>query len=129
VRNALLGVHRRPVTLDQKGSVFEQWLILQTIYLSRALRKGWRMSSYRTEGGAEVDLVIERDDDILGIEMKAGRNVSRADTTGLSSLAETVGRYKRLTKWVVCAGEQRQLLENGVAVIPYADALNELASA
>ncbi len=129
VRNALLGIHRRPITADQRGSVFEQWLILQLNYLNRALRKGWRLSCYRTEGGAEVDLVIEREDDLLGIEIKSGRTVSRADTRGLASLAETVGRYKALKKWVIYTGDRRQLLENGVCVLPYLEALEELGSA
>jgi predicted AAA+ superfamily ATPase len=127
VRNALLGIHRRPVTPDQKGPVFEQWLILQMIYLNRVLRKGWRMSSYRTEGGAEVDLVIEREDDILGIEIKSGRGISRADTRDLASLVETVGRYKPVKNWLVYGGDRRQILDNGVHVLPYLEALEELA--
>ncbi len=122
----MLGIHRRPVAPDQRGAVFEQWMILQIIYLNRALRHGWRISSYRTEAGAEVDLVIEREDDILGIEIKAGRGIARADTRGLSSLVETVGRYKPVRKWLVYGGEQRQLLENGVLVLPYREALAEL---
>jgi predicted AAA+ superfamily ATPase len=129
VRNALLGIHRRPMAPDQRGSAFEQWLILQTIYLNRALRKDWRLSSYRTEGGAEVDLVIEREDDVLGIEIKSSRNVSRADTRGLFSLAETIGRYKPLKKWVIYTGDRRQLLENRVHVLPYLEALEELGRA
>ncbi len=127
VRNALLGIHRRPIASDQKGSAFEQWLILQIIYLNRALRKGWHFSSYRTEAGAEVDLVVERDDDILGVEIKSGRSVSRADIRGLLSLQQTIGRYKPLTKWIVYAGDRRQSLDNGVLVLPYIDALEEFA--
>jgi predicted AAA+ superfamily ATPase len=126
VRNAILGIHRRPITLDQKGSAFEQWLTLQIIYINRALRKDWRLSSYRTEGGAEVDLVIERDEDILGIEIKSGRNVSPADCRGLFSLAETVGGYKPVNSWIIYTGSRRQVLENGVQVLPYAEALEEL---
>ncbi len=129
VRNALLGLHIRAITADQRGPTFEQWLILQMIYLNHALRKGWRLSSYRTEGGAEVDLVMEREDDLIGIEIKSGRNVSRTDTRGLFSLAETVGRYKPLKKWVIYTGDRRQILENGVCVIPYTEALEELAGA
>ena len=77
--------------------------------------------------GAEVDLVVEREDDILGVEIKSGRSVSRADSRGLYSLAETIGRYKPLTKWIVYTGDRRQLLEKGVHVLPYLDALKELA--
>lgn len=126
VRNAILGLHRRRVSPDQLGSVFEQWLILQFLYLNRAFRKGWTLSAYRTEAGAEVDLVIEREDDIVGIEIKAGRTVSRSDTRGLFSLAETVGRYKPVKKWVVYRGETEQALDNGVRVYPYLTALAKL---
>jgi len=101
-------------------------LILQIIYLNRALRKGWHLSSYRTEAGAEVDLVIEREDDILGIEVKSGRTISRGDTRGLLSLEQIIGRYKPLRKWIVYGGDRRQLLENDLHIFPYVDALEEL---
>jgi uncharacterized protein len=126
VRNAILSLHRRPVTQDQIGSVFEQWFTLQAIYLNRALKKGWSLSSYRTESGAEVDLVIERDDDIVGIEIKASRTVARSDTRGLFSLEETIGRYKPLVKRVAFLGERPQLLDNGVRVSPFLDLLEEV---
>lgn len=126
VRNAILGIHHRPITLEQKGSTFEQWLMLQIIYINRVLRKDWRLSCYRTEGGAEVDLVIERADDILGIEIKSGRNVSPIDCRGLFSLAETVGRYKPVNKWIIYTGSRRQLMENGVHVLPYTEAIEDL---
>jgi len=127
VRNALLEAHRRPVSRDQLGSLFEQWLALQFIYMNRALRKGWTISSYRTEGGAEVDLVIEREDSILGIEIKASRNVGRVDARGLRSLAETVGRYKPFLGRIAYLGESRQRLEDDVEVFPYLDLLRDLA--
>ncbi len=126
IRNAVLGLHRRPVAPDQKGALFEQWLILQIIYMNRAMRKGWRLSSYRTEGGAEVDLVLEREDEILGIEIKSGGSVGRADTRGLSSLVQTVGRYKPVRNWMLYAGDRRQRLDSGVLVLPYLEGLEEL---
>jgi uncharacterized protein len=126
VRNALLSLHRRPVSPDQVGGVFEQWYMLQALYLNRALRKEWTLSSYRTEAGAEVDLVIERDDDIVGIEIKASRRVSSNDTRGLFSLGETIGRYKSFHKRVAYLGDAAQVLDNGVRVCPYLDLLDEI---
>lgn len=126
VRNALLGLHRRSLSPDQVGSVFEQWVILQILYLNRALRKGWRFSSYRSEGGAEVDLVIETDGELVGIEVKAGRNVSPADTRGLVSLGELVGRRHRLKKWIVYRGERKQRFDNGVEAWPVIEVLEAL---
>jgi predicted AAA+ superfamily ATPase len=127
VRNALLGMHRRPLGADRIGAVFEQWVILQLVYLSHALRKGWRFSSYRSEGGAEVDLVIETEDELIGVEVKAGRTVSPADTRGLVSLGELVGPRQKLRQWIVYRGERRQRFENGVEAWPVLEALAALA--
>ena len=126
VRNALLSLHERPVSRDQFGPLFEQWFSLQVIYLNRALRKGWKISSYRTEAGAEVDLVVERAESIVGIEIKGSRNVGLSDTRGLQSLAQTVGKYKPLKRWIAYLGDAAQKLENGVEVYPYRDLLDAL---
>lgn len=128
VRNALLGLHGRKLGADQIGSVFEQWFILQVLYLDRALRKGWRFSSYRSEAGAEVDLVVEAGDRVIGIEVKAGRNVAVTDTRGLASLEDLVPERRRLEKWIVFRGERRQRFENGTEAVPVLEALEDLRS-
>lgn len=58
--------------------------------------------------------------------MKAGRNVVRSDTRGLESLAELVGRKRRLEKWIVYRGERKQRFDNGVEAWPVLDALAAL---
>jgi predicted AAA+ superfamily ATPase len=126
VRNALLGLHRHPVTQDQVGVVFEHWVILQVVYLNRAQRHGWRLSSYRSEAGAEVDLIVERDSDFLAIEIKAARSVSAVDTRGLQSLQSLLGTRGPLRKWIIYRGPRKQKFENGVEVWPVLEALRAL---
>ncbi len=126
VRNALLGTHRSPIAADRRGEVFEHWLVLQVIYLNRGLSKGWNLSCYRTESGAEVDLVIERESDIVGIEIKASRNIAPRDARGLASLSETIGRYKPLRRWIAAQVEAPELLPDGTEVLPYRMALDRL---
>ena len=126
VRNALLGIHRHPLSPDQIGPLFEQWVILQVVYLNHALRKGWRFSSYRSEGGAEVDLIIEAGRELIAVEVKAGRTVSLSDTRGLVSLGDLVGTKGRLRKWIVFRGERRQRFDNGVEAWPVLEALEAL---
>lgn len=123
VRNALLGLHTRPISADQRGAVFEQWFILQLIYLNRALKRNWSISAYRTESGAEVDVVVETSDEIIGIEIKASRNISATDCRGLRSLGEVVGKYKPYRKWIVYLGETEQILDDGTWGAPYLTAL------
>ncbi len=126
VRNALLGLHRRPPSADQLGGLFEQWLILQILTLNRAARLGWSVSSYRTQAGAEVDVVLERAADIVGIEIKASRSVRRAAARGLQSLAETIGDYKPLVKRVAFLGERAERVSGDVVALPYLELLEEL---
>lgn len=128
VRNAILGIHRGPLRPNEVGPLFEQWVILQVLYLSHALRLGWHFSSYRSEAGAEVDLVIDTGREILAIEVKAGRNVSAADTRGLVSLSELIPGRKPYRPWIVFRGSRRQRFENGVEAVPVLEALAELAS-
>ena len=127
VRNALLGIHRRPITADQLGAVFEQWVVLQAVYINNALRKGWALSAYHSEGGAEVDLVVSTPDATIGIEIKASRNVSPRDARGLRSLAELVDDTRPFRKWIVYRGERRQRLADGTEVWPVLEALTTLA--
>jgi predicted AAA+ superfamily ATPase len=125
VRNALLGIHRRGIGADQIGSTFEQWVMLQVIYINRAFRKGWKLSTYRSEAGAEVDLVVDRGDDLLAIEIKATRNVANRDIRGLTSLEEVCARP--LEKWVLFRGSRRQKLARNTLVLPVVDGLRRLA--
>ncbi len=77
-------------------------------------RNGWRFSSYRTEGGAEVDLVVETERELIGIEIKPSRTVSWTDLRGLTSLGDLVGRKQPYRKWIVYRGERKQRFDDGV---------------
>jgi predicted AAA+ superfamily ATPase len=128
VRNALLGRHRRNLAADQIGPVFAQWMMLQVLYIEHALHKGWRLSTYRTEAGAEVDLVIDTASELIGLELKAGRQVGATDARGLRSLTEVVGPRRPLRKVIAYGGARAQRIEPGVEVLPYLDVLRMLAA-
>ena len=74
-----------------------------------------------------VRRVVERDDDVVGIEVKAGRTVSPRDTRGLASLAQLVGRRRRFQGRVLYRGEGRQRFDDGTEVWPVLDGLRALA--
>jgi len=91
--------------------------------LAQLARQGWELSSYRTEGGAEVDLVVETDDRFYGIEIKSGRVVTAQDTRGLESLSEMVGRTKPFTPLLAYAGSSRQRFPSGAEAWPWREVL------
>jgi predicted AAA+ superfamily ATPase len=123
VRNALLGVHRQTLSPVETGMLFEQWVILQCLYLMRAGKKPWTMSSYRTDAGAEVDLVLDTGPRLLAVECKYGTNVSEADLGGLRSL-ESIA-HKPIDKFVVYRGTTRQRFSRGETAVPFLEFLEE----
>jgi uncharacterized protein len=117
VRNALLGVHRRPPAPTDKGKLFEQWLILQCLYFARANHLPWRPFSYRTEAGAEVDLIIDAGTFFIAIECKLGRTIAVSQLSGLRSFASAA--HKPTRSFVVFQGERSQQFENDIRAVPY----------
>ena len=124
VRNAILGIHKRALTPDQRGTVFEQWFVIQVRALLRAFKHDWRLSSYRTDAGAEVDLVLEDGEHVVGIEIKCSKTVNSSDRRGLVSLGEVLRKGKKYTKWIVFQGEKAQQFEDGTWALPFAEALD-----
>lgn len=116
VRNAILGLHDHPTSPTERGLLFEQLVMLQCLYFSRSRRKNWRFSSYRTDAGAEVDLIIDTGRALVAIECKWGRSVTESGLRGLRSFEEVTDRRTR--KYVVYQGSTRQIFSTGEIAIP-----------
>lgn len=124
VRNALLGIHRGSLSPLEKGNLFEQWIFLQIMAYKHAFRKSWRMNSFRTDTGAEVDWILETNSKLLAIECKFGKNVSEHDLSGLRAF----GRFSSRTieKYVVYTGLTPQKFSKDETALPYQDFLQNV---
>lgn len=108
---------------DRVGNLLEH-LVLQLILSGAKCRDhDVRVTTYRTEGGAEVDFIVERGADVFAIEVKGSRNVSVSDLRGLKSFADFYG--KTHTPMVFFVGERDQLID-GVRVLPVVKGIGEL---
>jgi predicted AAA+ superfamily ATPase len=111
---------------DRIGNLFEH-LVLQLIGSEFQGRdEEIRLSTYRTEAGTEVDLILERRSRVFAIEIKATKKVSTGDLRGLRSFAAFYGKQHR--PLVIYMGEHPACME-GVEVLPVEMALAILASA
>lgn len=90
VLNALLGnFHASP---DRKGALFEHLFFNQLVASAYAADEELRISSYRTEHGAEVDLIVEMKREVWAIELKASRDIGKNDLRGLNNFREFYGK-------------------------------------
>jgi hypothetical protein len=94
-------------------------MILQIIYLNRALNKKWKVSSFLDSNGLEVDCVIETENELLGIEIKSGTKYRSDWIVGLNCFVEYVGTVKPVKKFIAYTGDDVQKLDDQTMVYPY----------
>jgi predicted AAA+ superfamily ATPase len=106
-----------------RGRLFEQLLILETHRLRSYLRSETRLFFWRTNTGAEVDLLLEKHGKLLGAyEIKSVKRISGADLSGLRAFRE---EHPRVPLAIICDTAEPYDLA-GVRVLPWNIYLQEL---
>jgi predicted AAA+ superfamily ATPase len=93
VLNALLNNFK--CSIDRKGRLFENLFVTQLSASLKASNLDYRLSSYRTDAGAEVDIILEIENTIHAIEIKTGA-FNNADFSGLKSFKKFIGKNVQL---------------------------------
>ena len=121
VLNGLLG--NFTVSADRIGRLFEHLVCNQVLNEASACDREVRISSYRTEHGAEVDLIVEIGAELWAVEVKASRSATTADLSGLQSFRDYYGKSHR--SWILYQGTVRKQL-NGIDVLPWQAGISEM---
>lgn len=93
------------------GGVLESFVVQQLMCQSGWVDNELRFSHYRDKDQVEVDLVIEQDGRLWGVEIKKAASVQSKDARGLARLAEQAG-----DSW-----QGGMLLYTGTNTLPLAD--------
>lgn len=110
-------IYQEPVRYTTEyGKLFEHFIVKEIIHLSHYKNKNYEFSFFRTENGAEVDLIIETlDEKIFAIEIKANSNPRLNDLKGLKSFKEVCPKAKLVC---VCLAENETHYD-GVTIYPW----------
>ena len=73
---------------------------------------------WRTQGGAEVDLLIVEGLRILPVEIKLGAAIDHHSIAGLRQCMKDLGLRRG---WVVTTAKERRRLSSGIEIIPWAE--------
>lgn len=121
VLNALLD--NFVVSQDRIGLLFEHLIFNQIVNGAQAMDKPIRISSYRTEHGAEVDFILEKDGVVFTIEAKASLNIGKSDLRGFKSFTEYYG--KKHKKYIAYLGNEPKMIDN-IKILPWQMMLKEI---
>jgi predicted AAA+ superfamily ATPase len=106
---------RAAVAAGRDGALLETFAVSDVIAWD-ALTGASQYHFWRTSACAEVDLVVERGDRIVGIEFKASRSLGHRDASGLRALQGDAGPRFQLGVLAYLGEEVRMLGERLVAV-------------
>jgi hypothetical protein len=101
------------------GFWFEQ-AIFQTCQTWRSIDPvGRRIHFWRDRSGREVDLIIEKDGQLVALELKSGSNTAISDASGIAALKESLPRRNPLRRGVVLHGGPARSLGADVWALPW----------
>jgi uncharacterized protein len=103
--------------LGLMGNLYETWFATE-VYKSLSLNHHESTCyTWRTQDGAEVDLVLTRGDTLIPIEVKAKTTITKRDLSGLYSFLD---EYKNQvpTAYIAYMGTEIKKLENNIWCVP-----------
>lgn len=121
VLNALLGNFN--MSPDRIGILFEHLVFNQIVHSAAAMDKDIRISSYRTGHGAEVDFIVELEEKVFAIEVKASKNIGPSDLRSFQSFKEFYPKPHKC--YVVYLGDSAKKI-NDITILPFIDLIKEL---
>lgn len=112
---------RRPAELatwPKRGGSFEGLVIEELAALAARRLVRPELFFWRTQAGAEVDLLIVEGRRILPIEIKIGAAVDRYAIVGLRQCMKDLGLHRG---WVISTTRERRRLSPDIDIIPWAE--------
>lgn len=107
-----------------RGRLFEQFIIQETHRKLRYAQSEANIFFWRTNHGAEVDLLIEKHKQIkAAVEIKSGGQIAKTHLSGLRAFRR---EYPEVPCFVVATVDSAYELE-GVKILPWRDYLNNLS--
>lgn len=100
------------------GHIFEQWVLTELYYRCRYLGSPYKLSTWRTTTGAEVDAIIETAEEAIPIEIKWTENPSESDARHIEKFIELHGGLAH-RGYLICRCPRKQQLTRRVTAIPW----------
>lgn len=101
------------------GRIFETWVINHLQQQISTLGIPPHVYHWRTDGGAEVDLILEWNGKLYPIEIKCKSNVTKADLSGLTAFRKTYDQTIVMPGLIIYAGSECYKVDEHTLALPW----------
>ena len=108
-------------TLDRQnraGAMVETWVANELRKMLSVTSRRTELWYWRTQSGSEVDFLIQRGGQVVGIEVKSSRKVERKDLAGLRTCAEALGKSWRFGL-LLHGGTEAMAIDKQTLALPF----------
>ena len=123
IMTSVLGWNPKDVFMnqDRSGKLIETF-VFQELAAQIDLENQYKLFQYRDRVNREIDFLVEREDGaLLGVEVKAGHNVSKSDFTPQKWFEKNIVKNKQpYTGLVVYSGDRTIQFEENMLAVPTA---------
>lgn len=99
------------------GPLFETWMLGELSAIESVSPSRSHLHFWRTAAGSEVDLLLERGDSLVGVELKSSSTVRWNDTRGLRALRDSMGERFRMGV-IAYLGDEVRVLDERICAVP-----------
>ena len=101
------------------GAIFETWVVNWIHQQFATMATAPNSYHWRTSGGAEVDLILEKSGKLFPIEIKCKTNLTKADLSGLKAFRQTYSQQEVQPGLIVYAGSEVYQLDEHTLAVPW----------
>ncbi len=101
------------------GSLFESFVSMNILKMMKSIQTPPYAYHWRTDGGAEVDIILERDGKLFPIEIKCKSQLTKRDARGLQAFAQTYSQQSVMPGIIIYAGNECYQLTKDIYAVPW----------
>jgi hypothetical protein len=101
------------------GALFETFCVNMIFRLAQSLKIAPSFYHWRSNGGAEIDLLLEIDAKFYPIEIKAKSNLTKHDARGILAFRESYPKANIEKGLILYTGEEAYSLNDEVLALPW----------
>lgn len=102
-----------------KGKLFETYVVMEILKNLKTMSLFLGLYHYRTQAGAEVDLILEFRGKLYPIEVKLTSYPSKNDARGIHSFYSSIPEQEKGKGLIVCTCEKPYLITEEILALPW----------
>ena len=100
------------------GEIFESMVVGELMKWVKTAQKNGEMYFYRTHSGLEVDILLQTENGIIGMEVKGRKILAPSDTRPLKEIARAIGKEWRIGLVVYLGNAIKKIGEPNIWAVP-----------